>query len=158
MTYKPEHRIRYNLTREQTRAHTATLLRLAVHRYSIPLLAQRLDITYDQVRRLCENAGIDTSRPQITRHLGRPRKPREPKGRPVVEKKPRVRKSRRKRVVGGSCGLCGNTDIPLTPGELLGPHKRLGPRNGRGVQIAVPCKGENEMPLELRHKTNEGAS
>lgn len=63
---------RARITRDEASRCTQELLRLAPQRLSVPILAERLGLSREQVRRLCHLAGLDTSAPAVTRTPGRP--------------------------------------------------------------------------------------
>jgi hypothetical protein len=140
------------LNQDETAAYIAELQRLAPQRLSLRLLAERLNLSKDQVRSLCAKAGVDTSSPTVTRPTGRPAKELPPK--PKVEKsapaarqkKPTAPRPAPVRIVHTRCRWCRVPEVPLARSGRFDEHYRLGPSR-RGVAIAVLCEGSGRYPI-----------
>jgi hypothetical protein len=136
----------------ETAAYMVELQRLAPQRLSLRLLAERLNLSKDQVRSLCVKAGVDTSAPAITRPTGRPGKeppppkPKAEKPAPSARKKPTPPRPAPVRIVHTRCRWCRTPEVPLARSGRFDEHYRLGPSR-RGVAVAVLCEGSGRYPI-----------
>lgn len=139
------------LNRDETATYVKELQRLAPQRLSLRLLAERLNLSKDQVRTLCAKAGVDTSSPVVTRPPGRPSKPPPPKAEKPAptarEKKPTAPRSTPHRTVHTRCRWCRTPDVPLARTGRFAEHYRLGPPRRGIAAVAVVCEGSGRYPI-----------